>query len=171
MESKIREYFELVKTQGIYEIDRWHVERPSNIFFEKYLSQYDFKDLQKVMKRLRKEFEKKTYQYIVTFTLNPKYVDLNDKKLLKKIELYIIQRFKRPAICAVRADIVQEGGVGTDKQHHWHVALHSRKWLLKKSFKYYEDLYGFVDINKSTDNNYSNRLNYITKSDTPHQII
>ncbi len=171
MEEHVTRYFEIVKDQGTYDIDEWYIERPSHLYYQKFLSRYNFSELMSCMKRLKKKFASKTFQYLITFSVDPEKVDVKDKKKLKKIKMYIISRFKRPAIRAIRADIVEEGGEGTEKQVHWHVALHARTWFLKKSLKYYEEIYGFTDISKSTDNNYDNRLNYINKSDISERFI
>ncbi len=113
----------------------------------------------------------KTFQYLITFTIDPKKHNVKDETLHRKIENYIKLRFTREAIGAIRADIVKEGSTKENIHTHWHVALKSSKWLLKKSFKYYEKLYGFVQINKSTNNNYENRLNYLNKSNTSTKFI
>lgn len=118
------------------------------------------------MKTFNKCFSKlfKSYTTMVTFTIDPKRHDVNDKKLLEKIEDYVLQ-FPHNKKCDVqRADYVREGTDEDHKHTHWHLGLETLEPFLAKTTKYYESLYGHVDISRSYDNNYNNIIEYINKS-------
>lgn len=116
-------------------------------------------------KRQKEKKKSQGYQYIVTFTLKE---DISKDEIFA-IEKYIKKQFLRAPLKIRRADIVQEQ---TEQgRPHWHVAVHTDKWLKKDRFDYYIKKYGFVDISRSKSTNYNHRLEYINKSNTSEQIV
>jgi len=107
--------------------------------------------------------QKKKYYYLVTFTLRP---DIGEEG----IEDYIISQFEnRIPMQVEKAYIVKEY---TKKQKtHWHVSVCTNKFLKKNMFNYYVRKYGFVDIRKSRLNSIEESLNYISKVDTPKELV
>lgn len=103
------------------------------------------------------------YQYIITFTIDPKLNEINDE-LIKKVENYILnlKPFRESNENTLRCDYVREGD-GKEKHIHWHFSIISKVFIIKKVFNYYEKKFGFVQISKSSDKNYKNRLDYINK--------
>ena len=109
----------------------------------------------------------KNYMYLVTFTV--------DKKKVKKpnydsIEKYIKKQFQRSPLKVTKAQIVREGN-GKDKHIHWHVAVQTAIPLKKDRFHYYIRKYGNIDISKSKTNSYEELQNYISKENTPQDIL
>lgn len=128
-------------------------------------SKYDINCMNKEFIRQLRIRDKsfKRYYYLLTFTLR-KGVNEYDK-----IQNYIIQRLKAPALQIGKCHIVKE----FTAKHipHWHCAVISKKYLSKDRFKYYEKLYGFVDISKNHSQNYSTMMEYISKSSTPTEVV
>ena len=100
---------------------------------------------------------KKSYLYLVTFTLKPECVPQADQ-----IEVYIKKQFThRPALQIVTAHIAREltkAGVP-----HWHVQVEASTPLCKDRFDYYTRMYGFVDVSKTRSQNPQKALEYISK--------
>ncbi len=114
------------------------------------------KDFKKTMDR----YERKTYLYMVTFTLRENHSEEETEIIGNFIES---QAF-RPALDIIKASIVKEY---TKKgRAHWHMAIESKKLLKKDRFNYYIQKYGNVDISKNRHNNSSEMINYMSKSDT-----
>lgn len=108
----------------------------------------------------------KKYRYLCTFTLKP---SLPAKDILDEVESYIVKQFRRKPLQIVSAHIVKEGD-GDKLHHHWHVAVETKVPLKKDRFNYYQQKYGFVDIDKTKAQNLEETLNYISKSNTPTEI-
>lgn len=112
----------------------------------------------------KRDKQNKKYYYLITFTLKP---DVDVVDII--IENYIIQRLKRKALNIIKCGFVKEytkNGVA-----HWHAAVISTKYISKDRFKYYEKLYGIVDIDKNYSQNYEFMNTYINKSNTSRLII
>lgn len=110
--------------------------------------------------RLMDEYNgvKKTYRYLITFTLDPKKGPHN----IEKIEEYIVKQFHRKPLGILHAEYVKEGN-GQDKHIHWHAAVETSKPLKKDRFNYYIKLYGKLDISRTKAQNLEETLNYINK--------
>lgn len=109
----------------------------------------------------------KTYNYMVTFTLDPaKVPDPN----LEDIETYIKSQFFRVPLKVLRASIILEGD-GIETHYHWHVAVETAKSLAKDRFHYYDKKYGWVDIRPSKVSNFDDALNYMSKDNLPIHFI
>lgn len=103
------------------------------------------------------DVKKKTYFYLVTFTMKPECVAQADQ-----IEAYIKKQFtSRPSLQIVTAHIAREltkAGIP-----HWHVQVESSTPLSKDRFDYYRKIYGHVDVSKTRSQNPQKTLEYISK--------
>lgn len=119
----------------------------------------------KYWKQKEKESSVKLYYYLITFTLRPDTVNQADSA-----EKYIHSQFTNRRALGVReAHVVREltkAGVP-----HWHVVVCTTKTLAKNRFNYYHKIFGFIDISKNHCQNLQDGLNYISKSNTPKQLI
>lgn len=112
-----------------------------------------------------KSLEKKTYCYMITFTLKPEI----KPEQYDFIENYIEKQFKeRPCLQVKEAHVTREfhkSGVP-----HWHVSVQTHKPLKNDRFNYYNKMYGKTDFSKSKAQNIHESLNYISKSETPKDL-
>lgn len=100
---------------------------------------------------------KKTYLYLVTFTLKPECVAQADQ-----IEVYIKKQFtSRPTLQIVTAHIARE--LTKSGVPHWHVQVESSTPLSKDRFDYYRKIYGHVDISRTKAKTPQKTLEYISK--------
>lgn len=150
------------------QIQRWHVDQMTTEEIEHYFQLPDFaKQIRAFIKR-GCTFEK-TYQYMITFTIDPKkYATINDE-LIEKIEEYIKAIPLRTALKITKFEMVRESH--KDGRPHWHTLVVSTKSLKKSLFTYYQKLYGNIDFSKSRVKCVNNIRQYISKSETPEVII
>ncbi len=131
------------------------------------------KEFQKLLKKLvkKKFFENKTFQYMITFTCDPRKIDIDDEIALKENENYILERLQRPALQITRLEFVREG---TDKDHkhaHWHCGVVSKRYLEKDMFKTYIKNVGKIKCEKSKRDNFDDILVYINKTHKSTPIL
>lgn len=133
----------------------------------------DYENFTRAFKKYAKSIEGKSYYYLVTFTLDKTkektIKNLNSEGGLVEIEKYIISQFQRPPLQVKKAYIVQEETKNGDP--HWHVSVKTGTCLKKDRFNYYQKIYGYVDISKTRHKSMEESLNYISKSNTPTEII
>lgn len=117
------------------------------------------------------------YQYLITFTKNPKLLaqrhkNINDRNILNnEIKEYIKKQFHREPLKIKEAWLIEEGD-DVDKHVHWHVGVRTTKPLKKDRFNYYKEKYGNLDINKSKcDEDLQEVINYMSKTGLPERII
>lgn len=121
--------------------------------------------------------QNKNYNYMITFTMDPKKVDINDKDKVDKIEKFIVSQMNRQGLGIINAEYVREGGDSDHKHIHWHVNIISNKFLRKRYFKTYTKNYGNIDISTSKNkfgsenSNYQSIHSYISKDTVPIQIL
>ncbi len=123
------------------------------------------KGFHKTFKSISKELDKKNkvYQYMLTFTCDPKKVDVEDEVALASIEDEVLRLVQKPVLSIVRSEYVREGTDEDHKHAHWHVGVVSKKFMKKEYFKSYIKNIGRIDISKSVENNFLDILLYINK--------
>jgi len=119
----------------------------------------------KIFLKQLKETEVKTYEYMITFTLKADH----PIHKIQKIENYIVRQVCRPALQILEAWIVKEKT--KQNRDHWHLSVKSKKFISRNRFNYYEKLYGYVDISKSTDKSLQESINYMSKCNIPYQLV
>lgn len=109
--------------------------------------------------------KKSSYQYLITFT-----VDTKKSIDYKRIEEYILnlKPFQKDNENTIRCHYVKEIGKGGN--HHWHFAIESKKYIIGKTFQYYKNIYGFVQVNKSVTKTYNDCLTYLEKVNKAIQL-
>lgn len=116
-------------------------------------------------KKKEKEANVKKYYYLVTFTLRKDTFTQADSA-----EKYIHSQFKnRPALGVLEAHVVRE--LTQAGNPHWHVSVSTSRPLAKNRFNYYIKIFGNIDISKNKCQNLNDGLNYISKSNTPIQLV
>ncbi len=163
MQKKVEKFIELAKVKGDY----------ATFYIKEVLKTGDSYEFQRLLFRhfKQKKKEDKRFYYMITFTLDEKKKEEINYKPKSDLEMqkYIISRLRRKALKIEKAHIVKElteAGVP-----HWHVAVKALKYISKDRFKYYIKLYGNIDISKNHSQNYETIIKYISKSDTPYQLI
>lgn len=91
-----------------------------------------------------READLKEYKYMITFTLDPKKVDLKSAEDVQKVEDYIVKLLKCSA--NFRFYYAKEHA---DSNPHWHVVIHRYKPFPQSEVSYYKKKYGMVDISRS----------------------
>lgn len=116
--------------------------------------QFEFHDA--VYKRMKELTE--SYQYMVTFTVDPKKHSNPDES---KIEIYLDSQIDRPALHILKCSYVKEY---TKKgMPHWHMKLNTSKPLRSDAFAQYKKVYGSVDISRSKHTNGQHTDIYMNK--------
>lgn len=109
--------------------------------------------------------DQKYYYYLVTFTLKPGLADQADS-----IEAYIKKQFvDRTSLGVKESYIVRE--LTKNNMPHWHVSVKTDRPLKKDRFHYYTKKYGQIDISKNKAQNLEDGKNYISKSNTPEELV
>lgn len=107
---------------------------------------------------------KKTYRYMITFTIDPKKIDASSTDTQARIEAYIIKQTSKHSDTAYIAKEHPTSNV------HWHVVLTRPKKLKYNEFNYYKSHYGNIDISLSKTESIEDGLKYISKESKPIQI-
>lgn len=84
------------------------------------------------------------YKYLITFTLDPKKVDLSNVKTKDKIEKYIVNLLKTTD--NFRFYYVREHD---DTNTHWHCIVHRTLPMKQDVLAYYKKKYGNIDVSRS----------------------
>lgn len=115
------------------------------------------------------------YNYLLTFTINPKKYDPTSKHDLKYIKDYIKKQLLRSPLKINKAYLVEEGTLlpkkKDDKQKHFHAAVNSSISLTKNLFNYYIKTIGNIDFSTTKVNNLLESLNYTSKDFAPDRVV
>lgn len=107
---------------------------------------------------------KRTYRYMITFTVDPKKISAASKDTQDSIESYIIRQVRR------HSDVAYIAKEHATSNVHWHVVLTRKMKLKYNEFNYYKTHYGNIDISLSKTESLEDGLKYISKETTPLQI-
>jgi hypothetical protein len=113
--------------------------------------------------------DKKTYIYMVTFTISPKLHPNITPSLVKEIEDYIISQSQRTAMKLTAFEYVKE--FHKSGAPHWHVLISSTVSLKKSLFSYYQKLYGNLDFSQTKGKTDQEIKTYISKDNKPTKLI
>lgn len=154
---------ELVLLQAAFNAKDDSFEEISVKFYEKYGMSY-MVWLQRYMQDYFRQQKEKKYVYMVTFTLDPK-----KKHNEARVEEFIHLQAKRSALHVTSAYVSKEyHQSGTP---HWHMVLTTCKPIRSDAFKYYQNRFGNIDLNRNKYNNEADALSYITKDSDPIKLI
>jgi len=125
------------------------------------------------LKMLRKRIiatSKKTYNYLVTFTLNPAFnTDIESSELEDIVTVFIEKQAERKPLALTYFAYVKEYTKAGNA--HWHAVVTTTKPLAKNRFQYYTKTYGNIDISKTKVTTTQEALNYISKEAVPKVLI
>jgi len=119
-----------------------------------------FEALDAINKKRRSATEK-TYQYLVTFTLDPSKHPNVTQLLEDKIEKYIESQADRPALQCKGFSYTRE--LHKSGRPHWHAKILTTKALRTDAFTQYNKIYGKTDISRSKHTNGQHIDLYINK--------
>lgn len=132
-------------------------------FVEKHGSRIwaDWKSSHHFLHQKSEKVKPSEYKYLITFTLDPKKVDLKDSKLKDKIEDYIVGLLKTP----------ENHRFYYSREHettntHWHVVVHRKTPFVQDKIRYYKKQYGNVDVSRSKDLTDEHSVKYLGKEAT-----
>lgn len=138
-----------------------------------FIHNFDDKQFTKVLKMIddgRKDRLAKTYQYLVTFTIDPAKHPDSGQELEDKIEQYISNIPHRPALRLNKCAYVRE--LHKSGKPHWHVKLQTKKPLRSDAFKVYQNNFGNVDISRSKHTNDESHIDfYLNKENTMKTLL
>lgn len=116
-----------------------------------------------------------SYNYLITFTINPNYYDPLDRHDVGYVKNYIIKQLQRAPLKILQAFISEEGDYEPKKkdhkQKHFHVAVSARKSLTKNLFHYYTKTIGHIDFSETRVSSLEEALNYISKDVSPERVV
>lgn len=98
------------------------------------------------------------YKYLITFTLDPKKVEITDRLKKSKIEDYIVGLLKTSD--NNRFYYAREHD---DSNTHWHCIIHRTKPMRQDVLAYYKKKYGMVDVSRSKDLSDEHSIKYLGK--------
>lgn len=113
--------------------------------------------------KLLDKHNKLKHYYIVTFTL------AKDHQNYDGIEEFIKSDIKRSALKISKAVLSRE--YTKNGRAHWHAVVQTTRYLKKELFKYYIKTFGFIDITKKKERDFSSMLDYISKESTPMTVL
>lgn len=123
-----------------------------------------FKCLDTINKK-RKQQQEKLYQYLVTFTIDPKKHPVITQELEDKIISYLETQPDRPSLRVKECSYVRETHLSG--MPHFHMKLIcSGKPLRTDAFRQYNKIYGNTDISRSKHTNGQHIDNYLNKEGT-----
>lgn len=111
----------------------------------------------------------RSYNYMLTYTIDPKKHPDITTELVTKIEGYIEGIAERKALKLIQFEYVKE--LHKDGRPHWHCLLTSKKALKKSMFIYYQKIYGHLDFSSTRGKTDQYIKEYISKDNTPKQLI
>lgn len=128
-------------------------------------------DFLKILKRRIIASEKKSYIYLVTFTIDPKLnTDMDADELEEAIETYVESQVDRQVSLGITYYAYSKEYTKAG-QAHWHAVLKTTKPLAKNRFAYYGKSYGNIDISRTKSTTHLEALEYISKDVLPTILI
>lgn len=125
------------------------------------LNTNDFFKLLKLIDAEQARLRGKTYQYLVTFTVDPtKHPEIPEDK----IETYIESQADRPALCVTHLSYVKEKH--KNGRFHWHAKFITTRAIRSDAFTQYNKIYGKTDISRSKHTNGQHCDIYMNKEGT-----
>lgn len=135
----------------------------------RYFIQDDF------LKILRQKIEatsKKKYQYLVTFTIDPKkHPDWQSSATLEQTVDYIVESQQDRKLSLQMTFYAYSKEYTKKGMPHWHAVVVTTKPLPKNRFAYFESTYGSIDISKTKVTTHLEALDYISKDVAPTVLI
>lgn len=153
MEQKIKTFYNSLTSEN--------QEEAANIL----LRMTDVKLFQKQLKKYVDFVQRKSYYYLITWTINKNICTKSESD----VDAYIRDQHRRAPLQITSAYLCKEytkKGVP-----HWHSSVITKTPLKKDRFNYYRKTIGNIDISKTKHNSNLESLNYISKSTIPEQLI
>lgn len=111
----------------------------------------------------KKELIKKSYFYLITFTVKPSFTDYDT------VRDFVKSQAQRKALKFKQFYFSEEkhkSGVP-----HWHCAVQTEKPLKRDRFNFYVRKYGHVDVSRTNVQTIQESLNYISKDTEPERLL
>lgn len=108
----------------------------------------------------------KEYKYMITFTLDPKKVDLSDEVLKDHIEKYIVKLLSKPEV--LKFYYTREHN---STNTHWHCVVHRTSAMRSDYLTYYKKHYGAVNVSRSRDLSDTHSEQYLSKESKIIKIL
>lgn len=121
-----------------------------------------------LINKKRRSATQKTYQYLVTFTLDPTKHPTVTQALEDKIQAYIESQADRPALQVTSLTYVRE--LHKSGRPHWHAKFLTTKAIRTDAFTQYNKIYGKTDISRSKHTNGQHIDLYINKENTAKSV-
>lgn len=128
-------------------------------------------NFKRVTAKINRELRKPCI-YMLTFTLDPKKVDVKDMYEIQHIEQYITKFISTTKQLELTSfDIVREGSDMENVHTHWHVCITNKGYIDKKIFNTYIRKYGHIDVSLNKTNNYDSVITYMSKTNKVISVI
>lgn len=114
---------------------------------------------------------KNVYMYMLTFTINPEWHELNDATY-DKIEAYIRKLPFNEKWNTLCCGLVREGSDEDDLHTHWHMLLVTSKYFKKYDcLRWYRKTYGIANYKDSTTKDLNHTIKYMSKQNEIDYLI
>lgn len=127
-----------------------------------YTQQY----MKQIIRDVRDWEPDKIYKYMITFTLDPKKVDINDIQKKDHIENYIVKLLTKPETQKFYYSREHES-----TNTHWHCVIHRTCALRSDYLTYYKKHYGNVHVSRSKDLSDTHSEQYLSKESEIIKIL
>lgn len=125
----------------------------------------------KILKRRIIQDQKKTYIYLVTFTIDPQLnADMDKDELEEAIQTYVDSQVDRQVSLGITYYAYSKEHTKAG-QAHWHCVIKTTKPLKKDRFAYYVKSYGNIDISRTKGTTHLEALEYISKETLPTILL
>lgn len=157
------------QTRQTSELDDIEERALRSIPFAWMICQVGFPDrYQKWLKKHEKE--SKRYRYFLTFTLDRKKQRFSrTEDFYTEVQTYVENLAFSAQFEALSWVVVREHH--KDGTPHWHVSVESKRCIKKSFFRYYERIFGLINISKSRENGVEFAINYMQKENDPVSIL
>lgn len=143
-------------------------DHPPSIQFFTWHSTYSARDRKAAIHKYIRRNEVITYLYLITFTFDPKKGKPNEKAAERLLDTRVATKeiSSRNIINYIYSKEYTKKGTP-----HYHLCIESLKTLSKSLFRDWTRKHGNIDFSKSSSNNISNTLIYISKDFIPKIIL
>lgn len=128
----------------------WDIEDWNHFLNVYWCHQRDMLFEERLAERIARDTQK-SYQYLVTFTIDPKKHPQITETLKEKIIRLIESTSERKALQVIECSYVEE--LHKSGRPHWHMKLILSKALRSDAFTQFTKVYGKVDISRSKHTN------------------
>lgn len=156
--------------QKFYDLSQLGDDTATMAYHKSNVPATSHQEFSKELKKILDKNKRKTFIYMLTFTISPTLHPVITPALENKIEDYIKKQAERKMTLGITGfSYVKEHH--KDGRPHWHASLTTSKSLKKNRFQYYTKLFGNLDFSRTKGQTNQEALNYMSKEAIPITLI